>query len=390
MSDDYDLVLCAVGDTLINHEDPLAGFAPTAPILAAADVVFANCEGIYVRESSPMLLASDAKNARGLTVGNVNVMSLANNHVMDAGAGGLMTTIEVLDELGIRAVGAGRDLDEARRPVVLERRGVRTAFVGAASTFPAGIEAKRGRAGINPLRFHNHYYLAEGDLEFNPGVMPEVMVIPWPQDIEAMQDAIRAARAVADFVVFSVHWGEPVRPVTVQDFERETTRLAVEAGADLVLCHHHHIVRGVAFHGGAPIFHGLGNFVFHTQGFGAIPPNVKRILEKQGGEYAPAFYEDYPLFPMHPESRITFIAVCAVRDGVVARCGAIPAMVRPDGSVEPLHLDSDEGRAVGEYIVRSNAAAHLGTTLRTEGGIELGGYRALDIVRVDAGAGAPT
>src|SRR5207237_56074 len=120
-------------------------------------------------------------------VGNVNVMSLANNHVMDAGAGGLMTTIEVLDELGIRSVGAGRDLDEARRAVVLERRGVRTAFVAAASTFPAGIEAKRGRAGINPLRFHNHYYLAEGDLEFNPGVTPEVMVIPWPQDIEAMQ-----------------------------------------------------------------------------------------------------------------------------------------------------------------------------------------------------------
>ena len=107
----YDLILCAVGDTLINHDDPMAGFAPSAPILEAADIVFANCEGIYVRESSPMLLASDAKNARGLTVGNVNVMSLANNHVMDAGAGGLMTTIEVLDDLGIRSVGAGRDLD---------------------------------------------------------------------------------------------------------------------------------------------------------------------------------------------------------------------------------------------------------------------------------------
>jgi Bacterial capsule synthesis protein PGA_cap len=386
MSSPFDLVICAVGDTLINNADPLAGFAPTAPILAEADIVFANCEGLYVREPSPMLLASDAKNARGLTVGNVGVMTLANNHVMDAGPSGLAQTTDVLGELGIATVGAGPDLEAARRPAVLERNGTRVAFVAAASTFPAGIEAKRGRPGINPLRFHNHYYLAEGDLEFNPGVMPEVMVIPWPQDIDAMRTAIRAAREQADMVVFTVHWGEPVRPITVQDFERETARVAIDAGADLVLCHHHHIVRGVAVHRGAPIFHGLGNFVFHTQGFGAIPPNVKRILEKQGGEYAPAFYEDYPLFPMHPESRITFIGVCGVRDGRVAQCGVIPAIVRPDGSVDPLHLDSAEGREVGEYLCHSNAAAELGTVMRPEGGIELGGYRALDIVPLEAGS----
>jgi poly-gamma-glutamate synthesis protein (capsule biosynthesis protein) len=379
----YDLVLCAVGDTLVNHPDPLAGFAPSAPILGAADLVFANCEGVYVREPSPMLLASDAGNARGLTVGNVGIMSLANNHAMDAGPAGLAQTQEVLGELGIATVGVGRDLDEARRPVVVERRGVRIAFVAAASTFPAGIEAKRGRPGINPLRFHNHYYLAEGDLEFNPGVMPEVMVIPWPQDIEAMKASIRAAREQADMVVFTVHWGEPVRPITVQDFERETSRIAIDAGADLVLCHHHHIVRGVAVHSGAPIFHGLGNFVFHTQGFGAIPPNVKRILEKQGGEYAPAFYEDYPLFPMHPESRITFIGVCGIRDGRVARCGLIPAMVRPDGSVDPLHLDSAEGKEIAAYLAGANAAAELGTELRDDGDLELGGFRALEVVETE-------
>jgi poly-gamma-glutamate synthesis protein (capsule biosynthesis protein) len=376
---DLDLVLCAVGDTLVNHDDPMAGFRASAPILGAADLVFANCEGVYVREPSPMLLAADAPNARGLTVGNVGIMSLANNHVMDAGPAGLAQTIEVLDELGIRSVGAGPDLDAARRPVVVERRGVRVAFVAAVSSFPAGIEARRGRPGVNPLRFHNHYYLAEGDLEFNPGVMPEVLVIPWPQDVAAMQASIGAAREIADVVVFTVHWGEPVRPVTVQDFERETTRLAVDAGADLVLCHHHHIVRGVRFHAGAPIFHGLGNFVFHTRGFGAIPPNVRRILEKQGGDYAPAFHEDYPMFPMHPESRITFVAVCGIRDGRVARCGAIPAMVRPDGSVEPLRLETEEGRTVGEYLQRVTAEADLGSVVSFDGGLELGGYRALDI-----------
>lgn len=380
MNDSFDLVMCAVGDTLINHTDPMHGFAACAPILQAADVVFANCEGLYVREPSPLLLAADADNAQGLTVGNVNVMSVANNHAMDAGAIGLRQTTDILRALGVTPVGAGENLSAARAPAVIERRGVKVGFVAAVSTFPAGIEAKGNRAGVNPLRFHNHYYIAEGDLEFNPGMVPEVMAIPWPQDIDGLRKSIAAAREAADCVVLSVHWGEPLRPTNVQDFERETTRLAVDAGADIVLCHHHHIVRGVAFHEGAPIFHGLGNFVFHTQGFGAIPPQVQRVLEKQGGEYAPAFYEDYPMFPMHPESRITFIAVFGIRDGRAARTGLIPAMVRPDGSVDPLHLDSDEGREVCSYIQRSSLAAGLGSVMSFDGGIELGGFRALDIV----------
>jgi poly-gamma-glutamate synthesis protein (capsule biosynthesis protein) len=254
------------------------------------------------------------------------------------------------------------------------------AFVAAVSTFPAGIEAKANRPGVNPLRFRNHYYLAEGDLEFNPGVIPEVLVIPWEQDLDALREYIGAARAVADVVVFSPHWGEPVRPTTVQRFERDTVRVAIDAGADLVLCHHHHIIRGVDFHAGAPIFHGLGNFVFHTRGFGAIPPAVRAVLDKQGGEDAPAFYEDYPMFPMHPESRRTFIAVCGVRDGRVRRTGLIPAMVRPAGEVEPLRLDSPEGADFVTYFDRINREAGLGSVVLPSSDMQLGGYEALEIV----------
>ena len=349
-TDDVDVVLCAVGDVLINHDDPSRGFAPCAPILAEADIVFANCEGLYLAEPSTALLASDAANAAGLAVGNVTIMSVANNHAMDSGPSGLLQSMSILESLGIRTVGAGPDLAAAGTPVVVERRGVKVAFVAAVSTFPAGIEARGARAGVNPLRFHNHYYVAEGDLEFNPGVVPEVLVIPWEQDLAALRRAIATARTMADVVVFSPHWGEPVRPMTVQQYERDTVRVAIDAGADLVLCHHHHVVRGVDFHAGAPIFHGLGNFVFHTRGFGAIPPAVRAMLEKQGGEYAPAFYEDYPMFPMHPESRMTFVAVCGIRDGRVVRTGLIPAMIRPGGEVEPLHLGEPEGQALAAYM----------------------------------------
>ena len=165
----------------------------TAPILAEADIVFANCEGIYVRDPSPMLLASDAKNARGLTVGNVGVMSLANNHVMDAGPTGLLQTIEILGELGISHRGCGASTS-TRRGDLRCSSATACAWPSWRRRRPSPPASRRSGPGpgINPLRFHNHYYLAEGDLEFNPGVMPEVMVIPWPQDIEAMRE--RSAR----------------------------------------------------------------------------------------------------------------------------------------------------------------------------------------------------
>ncbi len=377
-SDEF--VLCAMGDVLINHEEPKSGFSLIAPLLEAADVVFANCEGTYSRSEEVSLLNAQPEQAEGLLVGNVGILCCANNHVMDGGPRVMQETLSVLRGLGIECVGAGATLEEARRPVVLERRGMRIAFVAAVSTFPAGIEARTRRPGINPLRFHNHYYIREGDLEFNPGIAPEVMTIPYPEDLAGLRDSIAKARDQADIVVASFHWGEAVRPVIVRDYERETARVAIDAGAHAVLCHHPHIVRGVDFHAGAPIFHGLGNGVFHVRGGATnIPREVREVLLRQAGEYAPMPYEDYPLLPMHPESRISMIARLGFRDGRVSSVGIVPAYILPNGQVEALDPETERGREVLAYLQRVTREADLASELRNDGAQRLAGHPVLGV-----------
>lgn len=374
MAESKRLTLCALGDVFINHEDPKSAFEPLAGVLGEADVVFANCEGVYSSSGGRGLLTASPDQAEGLRVGNLSVMACANNHVMDEGADRMRETLETLRALDIEPVGAGERLAEARQPVTLEGGGLRIGFVAFVSTFPAGIEARNNRPGVNPLRFHNHYYTAEGDLEFNPEMPPEVMAIPYPADLSALRESIEAARAESDVVVASFHWGEAVRPSIVRNYERETARIAIDAGADAVLCHHPHIVRGVDFHAGKPIFHGLGNGVFHIRGFAErIPKEVREVLERQADEYAPRPYDDYPLLPMHPESRISMVACLEFSDRGLDRVGLIPALIMPNGQTEPLDASTGKGREIHEYLTRANAEAALESTIALDASWQLGG-----------------
>lgn len=378
------ITLCALGDVFINAEDPKAAFKRLEATLGAADAVFANCEGVYSPTAGRGLLTASPEQAEGLRVGNLSVMACANNHVMDDGVEGMRSTLSTLRGVGIEPVGAGENLAEAREPVVIERGGVRVAFVAFVSTFPAGNEARSNRPGINPLRFHNHYYIAEGDLEFNPEMPPEVMAIPYPADLAALRRSIAAARLQADVVVVSFHWGEAVRPVIIRNYERETARTAIDAGADAVLCHHPHIVRGVDYYHGRPIFHGLGNAVFQVRGFAQrISKEVRETLERQADAYAPRPYDDYPLLPMHPESRISMVGCLEFDKSGVRRVGLIPAYILPNGQTEPLDPATDHGREIFDYLVEATRASGLQSTLEAGGDWTLGGSPVCSVVPLE-------
>jgi poly-gamma-glutamate capsule biosynthesis protein CapA/YwtB (metallophosphatase superfamily) len=386
MAESNRLTLCALGDVFLNHEDPKSAFEPLAGVLGEADVVFANCEGVYTASGGRGLLTASPDQAEGLRTGNVSVMACANNHVMDEGADRMRDTLETLRSLGIEPVGAGERLAEARQHVTVTRNGLRISFVAFVSTFPAGIEARNNRPGVNPLRFHNHYYTAEGDLEFNPEMAPEVMAIPYPGDLAALHTAIEEARSDSDVVIASFHWGEAVRPVIVRNYERETARIAIDAGADAVLCHHPHIVRGVDFHRGKPIFHGLGNGVFHIRGFAErIPKEVRELLERQADEYAPRPYDDYPLLPMHPESRISMVACLEFSKGGLDRVGLIPALIMPNGQTEPLDPSTEKGREIFDYLVRATSEAGLESTIEPDGDWKLAGVPVCAVVESGGG-----
>jgi poly-gamma-glutamate synthesis protein (capsule biosynthesis protein) len=166
-----------------------------------------------------------------LQLARINVVTLANNHILDYGSDGLLDTIHYLDSLRIKHVGAGNDLEEARKPTIFEIKGLRIGFQGyfGAGAFAAGVS----RAGVAP-RF-------EAALR---------------SDIQRLREIDKVR-----YVVLSIHWGKE-KALYPQPWQIILAHHAVDAGADLVVGHHPHVLQGIEKYKNAVIAYSLGNFLF--------------------------------------------------------------------------------------------------------------------------------
>lgn len=359
------ITLFGVGDVFPNLPDGRAAFRHLGPLLGSADLAVGNCEGVYADHPAPSpshkhMMVAPVERADGLVDAGLNVMSLANNHMMDGGYAGLRETMDVLSAKGIALTGAGDDLDEAWRAAVLERRGLRIAFIGVCSVFPVGYEARVGRPGIAAVRVRTLYH--DPDRNFwEPGIEPLVLTEPDAEDLERCHRAFEAARAQADVVVGLCHWGYSSRLEVLQDYEIRLARDLVDHGADIALCCHHHSLRGVELHRGKPIFYGLGTLVHHLSTL--YPPSEAELRRRRArfGAQAHLPSEEFPLFPFHPDARMTGIATFDLEAGGAMTTGFIPAMILPDGSTEPLRPGDERAARVGEYMAKISTASGFAT-----------------------------
>jgi poly-gamma-glutamate synthesis protein (capsule biosynthesis protein) len=353
----------AMGDVLLDLEGKDSGLNHARPLLAQADIVVGNCEGVYcdrpaVAPSAKHVMVVPSDRALPLREAHFHLMTCAGNHMMDGGYVGLADTIGSLHEMGIATCGAGETLLDAARPAIFERSGRKIAFLAFGSVFPVGYEARAERAGINPLRVQTFYGNPDPNF-WEPGIAPVITTVPLPQDLEGFRVAIAAARAAADRVIVSCHWGYSSAFLTLQSYELELARLAIDLGADAVICHHQHSLRGVEMRHGRPIYFGLGTFIHH---FTHSPVSESKLASNKArhGEYFVGPREDFPLFPFHADARMTGVAVLDIDDAGI-RAGFIPAMIRADGSTVPLSSDSPEADQVFAYMGRAIEAAGLGT-----------------------------
>lgn len=159
----------------------------------------------------------------------LDVLSLANNHVLDAGPGGIASTTHELDRIGIRHFGAGRNIDAAEAAALVEINGTRVAFLGACDV-PLCF-AGHGRAGIAPIK--------------------------WSR----LMHRVRAASIQADFVIVALHadleFSRFPSPSRVR-----LSRALIDHGARLVIQHHPHVAQGIERYRDGLIAYSLGNFVF--------------------------------------------------------------------------------------------------------------------------------
>jgi poly-gamma-glutamate capsule biosynthesis protein CapA/YwtB (metallophosphatase superfamily) len=225
---------------LLNH--PLQWLAP---IFGAADLVMVNCEGAlsdHARQvgsnRTPEKFAVSMKNA------GIGVVNLANNHTFDAEERGFLDTLRALSLAGIAHVGGGMDLADARKPVIVERNGIKLGFLGYTqfNNFGESAFAAAGRPGIVPM------------------------------DPFLMKEDIRKLRPQVDYVLVAIHWATS-RSAEVSPENRAFAHSLIDAGADVILGHHPPHPKGIE--------------VYHGKVIVYAPSNVLR------GRYAQAWDDGY-------------------------------------------------------------------------------------------------
>ena len=178
----------------------------------------------------PVYLKAKPSAGEALSAGGIDVAFLANNHICDY-EGAVSDTIENLRILGIRAVGAGENRQAAYKPAIVEVRGVKMAFLAFCDVYPMSSEAG----------------------ESSPGCA-------WAH-LDVMRSTIAEAKKQADLVFVNLHFGGQ-GSATPSERQKELAKAALDAGADMVVGNHPHVIQPVAVYKGRPVLFSLGNLVF--------------------------------------------------------------------------------------------------------------------------------
>jgi poly-gamma-glutamate capsule biosynthesis protein CapA/YwtB (metallophosphatase superfamily) len=358
------ITVAAVGDLVLDEPDPASYLAASAPLLRAADVTIGHVEVPHSTTTASTSTDVPAPPADPAALGALadagfDVVTLAGNHVYDAGDAGLLDTVAHAREHGLVPTGAGANLAEARTPAVVERGGLRIGVLSYNCVGPRESWATSGKPGCAYVHVLTHYELDHA----SPGGPPRIYTFADPDSLDAMAADVAALRAEVDVVVVALHKGVGHTPAVVAMYERPVARAAIDAGADVVVSHHPHILRGIEVHRGRPIFHGLGNFVTVTH---ALTPSAddrgsaereawaRRRTELYG--FAPD--PDMPQYPFHPESRNTAVALCRFDGDGLVEAGFAPCWIDGTGSPVPLAEGPEHDRVAG-YVERITAAAGL-------------------------------
>ena len=320
---DNSVTLMGCGDVGPLHEPMDAYSALAKPTLAAADIRFAQVERVYSERGALQVHSGGAHSrvkphmASVFTDCGFDVVSLASNHAMDWGEDALLDTVALFRDNGMHVVGAGRNLHEARRPAIVERNGVKIAFLAYCSILQTGYAAGHDKAGVAPLRAHTYYE----PFDYQAGVPPRVVTVPYEEDLAGMVEDIAAAKQLAHVVVLSLHWGIHFIPRKIADYQVTVANAAFKAGADLILGHHAHTPKAIGVHQGKACFYSLSNFIMSST---AKSPDKAAAFEER---YGVVLDPDYPHLSYGSDAKRSLIAKAVLaRDGV-KRVSFLPVLI---------------------------------------------------------------
>jgi poly-gamma-glutamate capsule biosynthesis protein CapA/YwtB (metallophosphatase superfamily) len=404
------LRLALTGDSilqrrLLSRQDPL--LSPLFDMIRGADLAFTNLEvlandfrGDPALESGGSHFGAPAWVLDELSEAGFDLFATATNHCLDYSISGLLASMEALDARGLTYAGIGRNLEDARRPAYAEHPHGTVAMLSCSATFAKGQEASQqrpdmpGRPGLNPLRFDTMHEVTEAQLatlkeialglgieqfrQFviklgfghppeDPAVFPfgqmnfkaaektALRTAPNKKDVAGIARWVREARGVSDIVLVSLHAHE-------QDGEKEIpaafiptfARQMIDEGADLVVGHGPHLLRGMEVYKGKPIFYSLGNFIGQNELVPRLPSDSYERFKADpemtpGLVYRQRTADDTKGFPAERKFWETVVPFCTFSEGRLTGIDIHPVSL---GLGEARHLRGRPRLAEGEEAAR--------------------------------------
>jgi poly-gamma-glutamate capsule biosynthesis protein CapA/YwtB (metallophosphatase superfamily) len=344
------------GDLVLDESHPEHWLSGITPALHNADLAIGHLEVPHTRSAMELnwdipAPGADPDHLAALFEAGFGALTLAGNHMSDCGEEGIIATREGVNRLGMACCGAGVDLIEARRPAILSIAGRRISILSYNCVGPEKGWATETKAGVAFVRIET----ADGS-PITPSAFLEKAS---SQSVCSMQQDIISAKENADIVIVALHKGIVHTPALLAPYEQPIAYAAIDAGADIVIGHHAHIIRGIEFYREKPIFHGLGNGCVVTR---ALNPDQDHPLRSDwalkrkelfGFEPDPEYY----LAPFHPQAVNSMLGFVRWYNNGRIETGFIPVYVEPPG--RPVIAESAKANEIIDYVKKITEKAGL-------------------------------
>lgn len=318
-------------------------FSDVEEVLKCGDLVFCQLEipiSDNARFSLPQARRADfakPETAELLREAGFNVVSFASNHCMDWGPEVLLDTIAHLKHCGIAVIGVGRNISEAMQPYVAEKDGIRIGFLAFNSILPIGYWAEEDRPGCAPIRVFTVYEPIEYD---QPGTPCRIRTFPHPEDLNRAVKAVKELKNYdVNVIVVSLHWGIHFVPAVLADYQRQVAYTLIDAGADIIIGHHPHIIKAIEIYKEHVILYSVGNFALDL-------PFTEEMVRSKGFLEIQSLNPDWrpdpsKLYNLPYQSRWTFIGKCTIDTGGLKEVSLLPCYI-DDVTACPRRLNQKE------------------------------------------------
>ena len=366
--------MLATGELILNmEENPTYYFEHVKELFDSADLVVGHLENMHTdrpyRQGGYVAPTSPMKNIVGVKYAGFDIVTLASNATYMSGPPGIEDTISWLDENGIAHVGAGMDITEARKPRILEREGVKFGFLSynCLGGDAAAAHEKPGCAYVDIVTYYHPPMF--------PGGKPVTYTFAERHSLEAMREDIRALRPICDVLVVAIHAGMGFDEGVLADYEYHVPREAINAGADLILANHSHVLKAIEFYRGVPIYHCLCNLVtvfpwhVHRMFMQEEQTTLNRSRIRPRSGYSKHWLNmEHPNYPFPDISLNSIIGKILVDADTkkITQIGFIPVRINNEG--QPIPVGNDElGRGVVEYMEKVTKIAECNAKYKWDG-----------------------